>query len=237
MPESAAVPPDAPSPRRDSSQGGVVAAVLGATTRKVGVALRDIVVVILMLAATFDGLSGNWVHAILLYATAVALGRDAVRRHSVALQSAESTVSAPGSTVAYDDPRSQARRLVMVPAALVAVLAYAVIVGGFARYSWPTTVAIVIPGAVVLALSWNGPLRPRAIPPPVGTLGAAAWISVFVCLGLWEFTQLLLQPNLTTDSWAHPTLSVLTDPILASHPGRTVGLVVWLLFGWFLLDR
>jgi hypothetical protein len=56
-------------------------------------------------------------------------------------------------------------------------------------------------------------------------------------LGLWELTQLLLQPSLTTDSWRHPTISVLSDPILASHPGRTIGLILWLLFGWFLLDR
>jgi hypothetical protein len=111
------------------------------------------------------------------------------------------------------------------------------VVGGFARYSWATTAAVVIPGAIVLAASWNGPLTPRPAPGPIGTVGAVAWLAVFIPLGLWELTQLLLQPNLTTDSWAHPTLSVLTDPILASHPGRAVGLMVWLLFGWFLLDR
>jgi len=53
--------------------------------------------------------------------------------------------------------------------------------------------------------------------------------------GLWELTQLLLQPTLTTDSYAHPTISVLTDPVLASHVGRSILLFVWLAVGWFLV--
>jgi hypothetical protein len=60
---------------------------------------------------------------------------------------------------------------------------------------------------------------------------------VFVALGLWELTQLLLQPSLTTDSQAHPTLSVLTDPVLGTHPGRSIALFAWAAFGWFLLQR
>jgi hypothetical protein len=64
-----------------------------------------------------------------------------------------------------------------------------------------------------------------------------AWILVFVALGLWELTNLLLQPSLTTDSQAHPTLSVLTDPVLGSHLGRSIGLALWLGLGWFLVRR
>ena len=56
-------------------------------------------------------------------------------------------------------------------------------------------------------------------------------------LSLWELISLLLQPSLTTDSYAHPTISVLTDPVLASHPGRTIVLILWLAFGWFLLRQ
>jgi len=192
--------------------------------------------VILILAGTFDGLSGNWPHAILLYAVAVALGRDAVRRRAV--PPPELAAMPPSDVSAIESLRRQARRLVALPVLLVAILTYAVVVGGFARYSWPATIAVIIPGAVVLALNWNGPLRrPSETPPPVGTVGTVAWLSVFIGLGLWEFTQLLLQPSLTTDSWQHPTISVLSDPILATHPGRTIGLIMWLLFGWFLLDR
>jgi hypothetical protein len=224
-----------------SSRGRAsIGAAVGAGARNTTTALRDIVVVILLLAGTFDGLSGNWPHAILLYTVAIALGRDAVRRRSTESLRPDAIVVpiAPASPeTAVEEVRRQARRLVTVPLLLAAILAYAVVVGGFARYSWPTTVAIIIPGSVVLALSWNGPRRPRETPGPVGLVGTVAWLSVFIGLGLWELTQLLLQPSLTTDSWRHPTISVLSDPILASHPGRTVGLILWLLFGWFLLDR
>ena len=32
-------------------------------------------------------------------------------------------------------------------------------------------------------------------------------------------------------------LSFLMDPVLATHPGRTIALLLWLAFGWFLLRR
>jgi hypothetical protein len=60
---------------------------------------------------------------------------------------------------------------------------------------------------------------------------------VFVALGLWELQALLLQPSLTTSSWAHPTLSTLMDPVLASHLGRSISLGAWLLIGGWLLER
>jgi hypothetical protein len=202
----------------------------------VATALRDIVVVILILAGTFDGLSGNWPHAVVLYAIAVALGRDAVLRRGASEDAMEAgeTIAPVGRVEAV---RRQARRTVGVPLLLIAILTYAVIVGGFGRYSWPATIAVIIPGAAILAFSWTGPLHPRQTPPPVGIVGTVGWLTVFIGLGLWELTQLLLQPTLSTDSWAHPTISVLSDPILASHPGRTVGLILWLLFGWFLVER
>ncbi|MDP9342486.1 MAG: hypothetical protein M3Q23_10430 [Actinomycetota bacterium] len=58
-----------------------------------------------------------------------------------------------------------------------------------------------------------------------------------LALALWELTELLLQPSLRTDSPAHPTLSVLTDPVLATYPGRSVALLLWVAFGWFLVKR
>jgi hypothetical protein len=63
------------------------------------------------------------------------------------------------------------------------------------------------------------------------------WAAVFLALGVLELTNLLLQRSFKADSHAHPTLSVLTDPILASHPGRSVALLTWLTVGWFLLKR
>jgi hypothetical protein len=210
--------------------------------RDVGVALRDPVVSILILAAFFDGISGNPPHAIVLSAVAVALGREAVVRRRAAAGADASPRVVGGDETALlaslgDDAGARARRLVLVPLAFVAIVAYATVVGGFARYSWPATIGVVVPATAVLLVSWRGPLRPGPEPASIGTVGAVAWLTVFVGLCLWELVELLLQPTPTTDSYAHPTLSVLSDPILATHPGRTIGLVLWALLGWFLLRR
>ncbi|TMK85214.1 MAG: hypothetical protein E6G44_07885 [Actinobacteria bacterium] len=115
--------------------------------------------------------------------------------------------------------------------------AYVVVVGGFGRYSWPATVAVLCPAAGVLLIAWRGDLNQPAASRKLDPIGAIAWASVFVALAIWELTELLLQPSLRTDSYAHPTISVLTDPVLATHLGRSIVLSLWLALGWFLVQR
>jgi hypothetical protein len=199
----------------------------GSVAASLSLALRDPVVAILMLAGIFDGLSGNPIHSILLLSTGIALGRDdALGRDR---PTGEDRATGPGTLAAAG---RRARWLL-----IVATLAYAFIVGGFARYSWPATVAVVIPGAIALVLAWRDAAGHRSTVGPIDRLGAVAWASVFVAAGLWELTALLLQPSLTTDSAAHPTISVLTDPILATHPGRSIALLLWVGGGWFIMQR
>ena len=116
-------------------------------------------------------------------------------------------------------------------------LIYASVVGSFSRYSWPVTIAVVAVGCLMVAIGWQGPLRRRE--PLTGAPLRRAWLWAVVLMsgGLWELNSLLQQPHLTTDSFAHPTISALTDPLLASHPGRSVALGVWLLIGWFVVGR
>jgi hypothetical protein len=54
---------------------------------------------------------------------------------------------------------------------------------------------------------------------------------------LWELWSLLEQPNLATSSYAHPTISTLTDPVLSTWAGRSVVLAGWLGLGGFLVER
>ena len=189
---------------------------------------RDLVFVILVLAGIFDGLSGNPIHCLLLFGVAIALGREAV------LGRGKQVLGAPASQPSTED-RSGRVSVWLVGALLV--LTYALLIGSFGRYSWPATAAVLVPGAAALILSWQGPLRSRPEPQPLSPVGLVAWSSVFIGLGLWELTQLLLQPSLTTDSWAHPTISVITDPALATHPGRSLALAVWMGLGMFFLGR
>jgi hypothetical protein len=60
---------------------------------------------------------------------------------------------------------------------------------------------------------------------------------VWAGAAVWELTALYLQPSLHTDSYAHPTLSVLANPVLHSVPGRAAVLFAWLAFGWYLARR
>jgi hypothetical protein len=211
---------------------GVGLAILGA--------LRDPVIVIFVLAGTFDLLSGDRIiDGAILLAVAVALGWDAARRPPAeraaeaaepggdAMRPARGAVPAPA-------PSSRGRAGPWrSPMVLLGGVVYVVLVAGFARYSLPATLAVWAPAAAGVAVAWRRPVTDGPDPAPVPAAGAV----VFVALALWELAALLLQPSLTTDSWAHPTISVLLDPILATHLGRTVVLSLWLASGWWLLRR
>jgi len=184
--------------------------------------VREPVVVILLLAGFFDGISGNPLHAVILGTVAVALAFDPDR---------DAAMSRPaGGATAW---RSRGWTVVATTAAFVCASA----AGTFGRYSWPATLAIVVPGVTMLALAWRGPLPGTPALTRPDQRGAWVWAGAFVALALWELVALLMQPGLTTDSYAHPTISVLSDPVLASHPGRSVIMALWLCFGWFLVQR
>ena len=87
-----------------------------------------------------------------------------------------------------------------------------------------------------LAVGWRGPLtNPTAAPTP-DLVGSRLWVGLAVAAGLWELVALSQQPSLTQGSYAHPTVSVLLDSVLATHTGRSLVLLAWLGLGWFLLD-
>jgi hypothetical protein len=133
--------------------------------------------------------------------------------------------------------RGGRRRLVAVGALLAGGVAYAGVVGSFSRYSWPVTAFIIGLGTIVVLIAWHGPVRARPAGGRLPVAGTIAWIAVLVAGCLWELGALLQQPSITTDSYAHPTISTLTDPVLATSPGRSVVLLVWLAFGWYLVER
>jgi hypothetical protein len=135
------------------------------------------------------------------------------------------------------EPAARTRRPRLALAALAAGALYAGVVGWFSRYSWPATVAIIGVGATVVVAGWQGPRHPRPAQPRPPARGLALWGLVLVAGGLWELAALFEQPTLIASSYAHPTISTLTDPVLASWPGRSVVLAGWLGLGWFLSER
>ncbi len=110
-------------------------------------------------------------------------------------------------------------------------------VGSFARYSWPATLAVAGLAAAVVITGWRRPPRPRDVPAPLPRRGTGLWVGLLVAAGVWELVAYFQQPSLTAISYAHPTISALVDPLLVSHPGRAGALAVWLAIGWFLVRR
>jgi hypothetical protein len=194
---------------------------LGPAARAAASMLRDLVIVILLLAGVAEVLAGDpaldW---LILLTVAATLGWDRVR----------------GPRPGRHEPEPPRRSTGIVPASawVVAGLLYAVVAGRLARFSWPAMVAVAGPGLAGMLSAWRTPPRPPVAAAATRAGGAAAWAAVFVVLALWELSALLLQPALTVDSPAHPTISVLLDPVLGSAPGRSVGFAVWLALGWFL---
>jgi hypothetical protein len=189
---------------------------------------RDPVVACLLLAALFDGISGNAPHSLLFVGTAVALAiTDARARVGLATD--------PPSTGVLVDARHILGRS-SAPLLATAGVAFALIVGWFGRYSWPATLPVLVAGAFGIAFAWGGPLE-RTEEQSIEPIGVVAWAVVIVALSGWELTNLFLQPSLTTDSYRHPTISVMSDPFFASRIGRAMGLFAWLRVGWGLVRR
>jgi hypothetical protein len=202
--------------------------------------LRQPIVLVLLLIAFFTSISGRVLDGILMLTVALLLASDAgrTRLRSQAGLPATGAVATGGAQAGRSGQDSRgARRLLIGLAWLAAGLLYAVLVGAFERYSWPITACVISLSCLMVAIGWQGPLRQRQA--LTGQPLRRAWLwGVVVCAGgLWELSSLLQQPHLTTDSYAHPTISALTDPLLGSHPGRSLVLAIWLLLGWFLAGR
>jgi hypothetical protein len=193
--------------------------------------LRQPIVLILLLIAFFTTISGKPLDGFLMLTVATLLVWDAARTRLGYLQ-----VRAPSAARAPVPP-ARRRGLLVGVSWMSAGLIYAGTVGSFKRYSWPATAAVVALGCLMVAIGWQGPLRDRAQLTGNALRRVWLWAVVLVAGGLWELSSLLQQPHLTTDSYAHPTISALTDPLLASHPGRSLALGGWLLIGWFLAGR
>jgi len=193
--------------------------------------LRQPIVAVLLLIAFFTTISGKPLDGFLMLTVATLLVWDAAR----SLMGA--SAAAGRRDVAARPADSSSKKALKGLGWLTGGGLYAGIVGSFSRYSWPATIAVVALGCLMVAVGWQGPLRHRQAPGARSLRRAWLWAVVLVTGGLWELSSLLQQPHLTTDSYAHPTISALTDPLLVSHPGRSVALGAWLLIGWFLVGR
>ncbi len=201
----------------------------------------DPVVVVLALIAFFSAISGKPLDGLLIFVVAAGLAVDARLHRGLARPAPtddEPGWPQPGWLPRRIRPDTRpASRLVLTAAGLAGGALYAVVAGAFARFSWPATIAVAGLGALVILIGWQGPVRDRVVPGRLPLLGTALWGGLLVAGGLVELWALLHQSSLGQTSYAHPTLSALADPVLASGPGRALVLGGWLLLGWYLVRR
>jgi len=110
-----------------------------------------------------------------------------------------------------------------------AVLAYASVAALCRPLTLPALVAVLVAG---LPLCWAGVRRRPVRARPAGGRSVAVWLGLGVVAGGFE-----LALRLGPDDVAHPTLSTLADPLLATYPGRVAGYALWLGAGLWLASR
>jgi hypothetical protein len=213
---------------------------LAASLRHLPRSLVHPVVLTFLVAAYFSYVTGDTVRAGYLLAVGLALTWDQARRRAARTAPDAGQSSPDAAPAAFSGESANRRRAVLqrwLWPGVLAGIAYSLVVGSLQRYSWPATVAVNIPAVAGVLVAWRVSAGSKGAPARLSRAGVAAWAAVWAGAAVWELTALYLQPSLTTDSYAHPTLSVLANPVLHSVPGRAAVLFAWLAFGWYLARR
>jgi hypothetical protein len=90
-------------------------------------------------------------------------------------------------------------------------------------------VAVFLPAIVLVEAAARRRPPPRAV---LARRQVAPWAGLGAAVAAWEATAVLWGNDA-----AHPTLSLLLDPVLATYPGRVVGWIGWLEVGRWLVRR
>ena len=113
-----------------------------------------------------------------------------------------------------------------------AVTAFVLVMAVTRGITLPPTFAVCIAGTVMWVIGRYQPPPSRPDVGPVAVGGLVLWAAVIVIFCLWELAAFLLG-----NDDAHPTFSMLTDPILSFPPTRALAGFGWLAWGWYLLSR
>ena len=113
-----------------------------------------------------------------------------------------------------------------------ATAAFVLVIGVTRNLTWPPTLAVAAAGTAIWLIGRYAPPARRAPVAPAGVQGVSVWATVVVVFCLWELAAFLLG-----NDDAHPTFSMLSDPVLSFPPTRAVAAFGWLAWGWYLLSR
>jgi hypothetical protein len=110
-----------------------------------------------------------------------------------------------------------------------AVVGYAMLAGLCRPLTVEAAAAVALPAIALVVLAAHRRPRPRVV---LAGRPRASWAGLVVLFAAWEATAALW-----SNDAAHPTLSLLLDPVLATYPGRVVGWIAWLGLGRWLVTR
>jgi hypothetical protein len=111
----------------------------------------------------------------------------------------------------------------------VALIGYAALAGLCRPLTLPAAAAVALAAIVLIVLDAHRRPPPRVA---LGRRHVAPWAALMALFAAWEATA-----TLWGNDSAHPTLSLLLDPVLATYPGRVVGWLTWLGVGRWLVTR
>src|SRR5712692_10509403 len=138
----------------------------------------------------------------------------------------------PGRGLGGPRPLPRGRRLIRKLAIGAGLAAYSWLAAGTAPFSMIALSAVLLPGAVLAAISiWRSPAR---IPPPdrLDIAGFSYWAICVAALFEWEASA--FRDN--SLPW-HPALTDLVNPLITPHPLKSAAILLWLLSGWALVRR
>jgi hypothetical protein len=106
------------------------------------------------------------------------------------------------------------------------LIAYAWWATSLRPFTLPSLIAVLAAGGLAAAL--GAALIPRDVR-PLRLRHPEVWAGLAAAVGVWELVSFAQQPRSE-----HPTLSSLTNAVFASHPARTLGLLLWFAVGAWL---
>ena len=178
--------------------------------------LREPTVLVLIVAGIVHIIRRNPFDIIVFFGTAAVIILDRLRR-------------TPAPVPAARIGLSGGRRCV----AVVGLVLYAVIAGGWQLNTWPMKAALIVPGLLSAALI--AARRVEDTDAPRVERGWIGWLAIGVAIALWELTSFILQPNPIDSSYAHPTISAIVSLWLDGWPGRAIFLLLWSAAGLWLI--
>ena len=111
--------------------------------------------------------------------------------------------------------------------------------------TWPylTAAVVVVAGIFAVFVAWSNDSREVALTRDEITerrarrRAAIAWCALGVLLCLWELTAFFLGAPSPEESFEHPALTDLVEPLVVSGWGRLIGATLWVAGGVALVRR